>query len=55
MLSEDSRAAVVVALRLSCSAACGIFPDQEPDPCPLHWLAVLTAGPPGKSKTRRFR
>ena len=27
---------VVVALRLSCSEACGIFPDQI-NPCPLHW------------------
>ena len=22
---------------LSCSAACGIFPDQGPNLCPLHW------------------
>ena len=22
---------------LSCSAACGIFPDQGSNPCPLHW------------------
>ena len=22
---------------LSCSVACGIFPDQGPNPCPLHW------------------
>ena len=22
---------------LSCSAACGIFPDQASNPCPLHW------------------
>ena len=21
----------------SCSAACGIFPDQGSNPCPLHW------------------
>ena len=28
---------VVVAHRLSCSAACGIFPDQGSNPCPLHW------------------
>ena len=27
----------VVAHRLSCSEACGIFLDQEADPCPLHW------------------
>ena len=23
--------------RLSCSVACGIFPDQGWNPCPLHW------------------
>ena len=23
----------------SCSAACGIFPDQGLNPCPLHWQA----------------
>ena len=39
--STSSRCAgsVVVAHRLSCSAACGIFPDQGPNPCPLHWQA----------------
>ena len=30
---------VVVAHGLSCSAACGIFPYQGPNPCPLHWQA----------------
>ena len=28
---------VVVVHRPSCSAACGIFPDQGSNPCPLHW------------------
>ena len=39
--STDSRHAgsVVVAHGLSCSAACGIFPDQGSNPCPLHWQA----------------
>ena len=39
--STGSRRAgsVVVAHRLSCSAAFGIFPDQGPNPCPLHWQA----------------
>ena len=39
--STGSRRAgsVVVAHRLSCSAACGIFPDQGSNPCPLHWQA----------------
>ena len=30
---------VVVAHGLSCSAACGIFPDQGSNPCSLHWQA----------------
>ena len=39
--STGSRRAgsVAVAHGLSCSAACGIFPDQGPNPCPLHWQA----------------
>ena len=27
----------VVARGLGCSVACGIFPDQGSNPCPLHW------------------
>ena len=30
---------VDVAHGPSCSAACGIFPDQGSNPCPLHWQA----------------
>ena len=30
---------VVVTHGPSCSAACGIFPDQGSNPCPLHWQA----------------
>ena len=30
---------VVVAHGPSCSAACGIFPDQGSNPCPLNWQA----------------
>ena len=38
--TSSSRAgSVVVAHRPSCSAACGIFPDQGSNPCPLHWQA----------------
>ena len=39
--STGSRCAgsVIVAHRPSCSAACGIFPDQDSNPCPLHWQA----------------
>ena len=39
--STGSRRAgsVVVAHGPSCSAACGIFPDQGLNPCSLHWQA----------------
>ena len=39
--STGSRRAgsVIVAHGLSCSAACGIFPAQGSNPCPLHWQA----------------
>ena len=39
--STGSRRAgsVVVAHGPSCSAACGIFPDQGSNPCPLHGQA----------------
>ena len=30
---------VVAAHGPSCSVACGIFPDQGLNPCPLHWQA----------------
>ena len=34
-----STGSVVVAHGPSCSSACGIFPDQGSNPCPLHWQA----------------
>ena len=35
--------------RLSCSAACGIFPDQGSNPCPPALAGRLsTTAPPGK-------
>ena len=39
--STGSRRAgsAIVAHGPSCSAACGIFPDQGANPCPLHWQA----------------
>ena len=39
--STGSRCAgsVIVAHGPSCSTACGIFPDQGSNPCPLHWQA----------------
>ena len=33
---------VVVAHRLSCPVACGIFPDQESNPCLLPWQAAFS-------------
>ena len=33
----QSAGSVVVAHGLSCSAACGILPDQGSNPCPLNW------------------
>ena len=32
-------ASVVVEHRLSCPAACAVFPEQESNPCLLHWQA----------------
>ena len=39
--STGSRRAgsVIVAHGPSCSVACGIFPDQDSNPCTLHWQA----------------
>ena len=39
--STGSRCAgsAIVAHGPSCSAACGIFPDQGSNACPLHWQA----------------
>ena len=35
----ESPGSVVAVHGLCCSAACGIFPDQGSNPCPLHWRA----------------
>ena len=35
--SLQSLVSIVVAHALSCLVACGIFPDQESNPCFLHW------------------
>ena len=39
--STGSRRAcsLIVAHGPSCSAACGVFPDQGSNPCALHWQA----------------
>ena len=39
LTSCSTWASVVVAHGFSCSVACGIFPDQGSNPCPLHWQA----------------
>ena len=47
--SRRAGSRVVVAHGPSCSAACGIFPDQGSNPCSLHCQAgFLTTAPPGK-------
>ena len=53
---------VVVAHGPSCSAACGILPDQGSNPCPLHWQADSQplrhqrspTAPPGKPQPSFF-
>ena len=37
----QSAGSVAVAHGLSCSATCGIFPDQGSNPCPLHQRWIL--------------
>ena len=37
--SCGAQTSLVVVHGLSCSAECGIFPDQGSNPCPLHWQA----------------
>ena len=39
---------MVVVHRLSFSVACGIFPDQGLNPCPVLAGGFLTTAPPGK-------
>ena len=55
LLLLRSNGAVVMVHGLSCPVACGIFPDQDLNPCPLHWqVDFLTNGPPGKSCVDAF-
>ena len=44
----QSTGSMVVEHGLSCSVACGIFPDQGWKPCLLRWRAILYAEPLGK-------
>ena len=45
---------VVVARGLSCSAACGIFPDQGLNPCLLHWQVDSLPLSPQRSPESAF-
>ena len=52
----SSWGSIVVAHRLSCPMAWGIFPDQGWNPCPLQWKhRPLTTRLPGKSSKHLFR
>ncbi|KAI4550334.1 hypothetical protein MJT46_019060 [Ovis ammon polii x Ovis aries] len=45
------RASVIAVLGLSFPVACGLFPDQRLNPCPLHWCADCSLkhqGSPGR-------
>ena len=46
---------VVVVHGLSCSTACGIFPDQGLNWCPALQGGFLTTGPPGKPQGSIFK
>ena len=37
LLGPGAQASIAVARGVSYSSACGIFPDQGSNPCPLHW------------------
>ena len=56
--SSRRTGSVIVAHGPSCSAACGIFPDQGSNPCPLHWQAdsqpLHHQGKPRKSLFETF-
>ena len=42
----------VVVRRLSCSVACGVFPDEGLNWCALPWqVEFLTIAPSGKSES----
>ena len=47
---------VVLVHGLSCSAACGVFPDQGLNRCPPAFQGrFISAGPPGKSLHSTFQ
>ena len=46
----ESMGSVIVAHGFICLKACGIFPNEGSNQCPLQWQAdSLTTGPPEKS------
>ena len=45
-----STSSAVVVNGLSCSTACGIFPDQGWNLCLLHWQVIVPPEPPGKPR-----
>ena len=48
-------ASLVVAHGLKCPVACGIFPDQGSNRCPLHWQAdSLPLDHPGSHRKAKF-
>lgn len=47
----ENLGSVAVLYGLSCSTACGIFPDQGSNPCVLYWQAdFFTTEPPGQTE-----
>ncbi|XP_025129877.1 inositol polyphosphate multikinase isoform X3 [Bubalus bubalis] len=51
VLEQKLGASVVAACVLTCSEACGIFPDQGSNPCSPPWQEdFLSTTPPGKSQ-----
>ena len=51
----QSTGSIATANGLSCSTACGIFPDLGPNPCLLHWQAdSLPPGHPGSPKKKMY-
>ena len=46
----QSTGSVVVVHELSCSEACGIFPDQGSNPCLLHWHGGFSSTVPGRPR-----
>ena len=48
VLRLQNTESIIVGHTFSCSAACGVFPDQGLNPCLLHWQVDSLLEPPGK-------